>query len=66
MSNLRSEARPGRNNCISSRITDVEDVFIDTIAEKEDKTRSQIVSEAIGDYLEKKKIGVEKDESDRS
>lgn len=66
MSNLRSEARPGRNNCISSRITDAEDDFIDTIAEKENKSRSQIVSEAIGDYLEKKKIGVEKDESDRS
>lgn len=53
----RSDDRPGRNNCISSRITDVEDEFIDKIAEEEDKTRSQIVSTAIYEYLEKKKMG---------
>ena len=65
----RSDDRPGRNNCISSRITDDEDNFIDKIAEEENMTRSQIVAEAIGNYLIKKKIGgnhiiieVEKDE----
>lgn len=66
---FRSTERPGRNNCISSRITDHEDTAIDEIAEAEDKTRSQIVSEAIGNYLMQKRIGdkhirilVEKDE----
>ena len=65
----RSDDRQGRNNCISSRITDDEDDFLNKIAKKEDTTRSKIVSEAIGDYLMKKKIGdkyivieVEKDE----
>lgn len=65
----RSEDRQGRNNCISSRITDDEDENIDKIAEEEDKTRSKIVAEAIRDYLIKKKIRnspliieVEKDE----
>ena len=65
----RSDDRQGRNNCISSRITDDEDDFVNKIAKKEDTTRSKIVSEAIGDYLMKKKIGdkyivieVEKDE----
>ena len=53
----RSGERPGRNNCISSRITDHEDTAIDEIAEAEDKTRSQIVSEAIGNYLMQKRIG---------
>ena len=51
---FRSTERPGRNNCISSRITDHEDTAIDKIAEDEDKTRSQIVSEAIGYYLTKR------------
>ena len=66
---FRSDERPGRNNCISSRITDHEDTAIDKIAEAEDKTRSQIVSEAISDYLMQKRtrgkhirILVEKDE----
>lgn len=66
---FRSGDRPGRNNCISSRITDREDTAIDKIAEEEDKTRSQIVSEAISNYLMQKRIGdnhirilVEKDE----
>jgi len=66
---FRSDDRQGRNNCISSRITDHEDTAIDKIAEEEDKTRSQIVSEAIGNYLMQKRIGdkhicilVEKDE----
>lgn len=65
----RSDDRPGRNNCISSRITDDEDDLIDKMAEEEDKTRSQIVSTAIKEYLGKKKrvsnhiiIEVEKDE----
>jgi len=66
---FRSGERPGRNNCISSRIADHEDIAIDKIAEEENKTRSQIVSEAIGDYLIQKRMGrnhirilVEKDE----
>ena len=65
----RADKREGRNVCISSRITDAEDDFIDEMAAEEDTTRSKIVSEAIGDYLKKKKIGnnhiiivVEKDE----
>ena len=65
----RADKREGRNVCISSRITDAEDDLIDGIATEEDTTRSKIVSEAIGDYLKKKKIGnnhiiieVEKDE----
>lgn len=53
---FRSTDRPGRNNCISSRITDHEDTEIDKIAEEEDKSRSQIVSTAIHEYLEKKKM----------
>lgn len=53
---FRSTERSGRNNCISSRITDREDTAIDKIAEEEDKTRSKIVSEAIMEYLEKKKM----------
>lgn len=47
--------RPGRNVCISSRITDDHDGLIDEIAENENKTRSEIVSEAIHQYLLKKK-----------
>lgn len=56
----RGEDRQGRNNCISSRITDNEDNYIDKIAKEENKTRSQIVAEAIGDYLKKKKTDVGK------
>ena len=52
----RADKREGRNVCISSRITDAEDDFIDEVAAKEDISRSKIVSEAIGDYLKKKKI----------
>ena len=53
----RSDDRQGRNNCISSRITDAEDNLIDDIATEEDTTRSKIVSTAIYEYLEKKKMG---------
>lgn len=65
----RADKREGRNVCISSRITDAEDDLIDEMAAEEDTTRSKIVSEAIMDYLKKKKMGnnhiiivVEKDE----
>lgn len=54
---FRSGDRPGRNNHIAGRITDREDTEVDKIAEAEDKTRSQIVSEAIGNYLMQKRIG---------
>ena len=51
---FRSTERPGRNNCISGRITDREDTQIDKIVKEEGITRSQIVADAIGGYLEKK------------
>ena len=53
----RADKREGRNVCISSRITDAEDDLIDKIATEEDTTRSKIVSTAIYEYLEKKKMG---------
>lgn len=43
--------RPGRNVCVSGRITDDMDDKIDIMAEKEDTTRSKIVSDAIETYI---------------
>ena len=43
--------RPGRNTCVSSRITDNQDDQIDILAEENDTTRSKILSDALGNYL---------------
>jgi len=48
--------RSGRNVCIGSRITDEHDEMITEIAERENKTRSKIVSDAIHEYLKQKEI----------
>ena len=45
--------RPGRNVCVSGRITDAQDDKIDILAEANDTTRSKILSDAVGDYLKK-------------
>lgn len=44
--------RPGRNICISGRITDAQDERIDDIANEKNITRSKIVFEALTHYLE--------------
>lgn len=44
--------RPGRNVCVSGRITDAQDDKIDSIAEEKDTTRSKILSDAVTLYLE--------------
>ena len=43
--------RPGRNVCVSGRITDDMDDKMDIIAEKGDTTRSKIVSDALETYI---------------
>ena len=43
--------RPGRNVCVSGRITDDMDDKMDIMAEKGDTTRSKIVSDAIKTYI---------------
>ena len=43
--------RPGRNVCVSGRITDAMDDKMDIMAEKGDTTRSKIVSDAIETYM---------------
>jgi len=43
--------RPGRNVCVSGRITDDMDDKMDTMAEKGDTTRSKIVSDALEMYI---------------
>ena len=45
--------RPGRNVCVSGRITDDMDDKMDIIAEKGDTTRSKIVSDALETYIRK-------------
>ena len=45
--------RPGRNVCVSGRITDVQDDKIDILAEANNTTRSKILSDAVEDYLKK-------------
>lgn len=45
--------RPGRNVCVSGRITDDMDDKMDIIAEKGDTTRSKIVSDALETYIKK-------------
>jgi len=45
--------RPGRNVCISGRITDDMDDKVDIIVEKGDTTRSKIVSDAVETYVKK-------------
>ena len=45
--------RPGRNVCISGRITDDMDDKIDIMAEKGNTTRSKIVSDAIKTYIKR-------------
>lgn len=44
--------RPGRNVCVSSRITDSEDDKLDILAEKGQTTRSKILSDALTRYFE--------------
>jgi len=53
----RSDNRQGRNNCISGRIPDNIDELIDMLVEKEGISRSQIVYEALSEYVEKKTQG---------
>lgn len=43
--------RPGRNVCVSGRITDNMDDKMDIMAEKGDTTRSKIVSDALETYI---------------
>ena len=43
--------RPGRNICISGRITDSQDERIDDIANEKNITRSKIISNAVTRYL---------------
>lgn len=43
--------RPGRNVCVSGRITDNMDDKLDIIAEGKDTTRSKIVSDALETYI---------------
>ena len=43
--------RPGRNVCISGRITDDMDDKIDIMAEEGDTTRSKIVNDAVETYI---------------
>ena len=45
--------RPGRNVCVSGRITDAQDDQIDILAEKDKTTRSKILSDALENYLKK-------------
>ena len=44
--------RPGRNVCISGRITDKIDKKIDDWVREKDLTRSKVVSEALKKYME--------------
>lgn len=46
--------RPGRNICVSGRITDDMDQKIDTLAEKENTTRSKIVADAVSKYVKER------------
>ena len=43
--------RPGRNVCVSGRITDDMDDKMDIMAEEGDTTRSKIVSDAVETYM---------------
>ena len=45
--------RPGRNVCVSGRITDAMDDKMDAMAEKGNTTRSKIVNDAIETYVKK-------------
>ena len=45
--------RPGRNVCVSGRITDAMDDKMDAIAEESGTTRSKIVNDAIETYIKR-------------
>ena len=45
--------RPGRNVCVSSRITDDMDDKMDIIAEEKNTTRSKILNDALETYIKK-------------
>ena len=45
--------RPGRNVCVSGRITDAMDDKMDAMAERGSTTRSKIVNDAIETYIKK-------------